>query len=63
MASISFTSFHKPARVEAATTEGYADWQAIRIETSNCTIYLSREEAAQLAADLLDAIDSQKVAA
>lgn len=62
MASISITEFHKSCTVRNGSAEA-APWQAIQVDVGGATICFTREEAAQLAADLLDAIDSQKAAA
>lgn len=62
MASISLTEFHKSFAVRKGSAEA-APWQAIQVDVGGSTICFTRGEAAQLAADLLDAIDSQKVAA
>ena len=59
MASVLICSAELTTAVRQCVTNG-------KIEVAiglNASFYLSREEAAQLAADLLDAIDSQKVAA
>ena len=60
MASIcisTFDTFDKPIRVCCGSA--YAEsWQAIRVEIGDGSISLSREEAAQLAADLLNAAEA-----
>ena len=61
MASISITEFHRACAVRKGSTEA-APWQAVQVDVGGATICFTRDEAAQLAADLLDAIDSQKVA-
>ena len=53
MASIFLSEFDKPIRV-ARSSESAQPWQAIKIYVGGGDISMSREEAAQLAADLLN---------
>ncbi|HXS04846.1 MAG TPA: hypothetical protein VN731_10245 [Rhodanobacter sp.] len=51
MASIFTSTFDKPIRVRRGSADAQP-WQAIRIESGDAAISLSREESVQLEADL-----------
>ena len=56
-----FTStFDMPIRVRRASASAES-WQAIRIEIGDSSVSMSREEAARLAADLLNAAEATPV--
>lgn len=57
MACIFTSAFDKPITVRRASVNAES-WQAIRIESGDAAISLSREEAAQLGADLLNAAEA-----
>jgi len=60
MASIFTSTFDTPIRVRRGSVHAES-WQAIRIESGDAAISLSREEAAQLAAELLSAAEAAQV--
>lgn len=63
MASIFTHTFDQTIEVRRASIEAH-EWQAIQIKlASGGSISLSREEAAQLAADLLNAVEAAPVEA
>jgi hypothetical protein len=60
MASIFLSEFDQPIRVRRSS-ETAQPWQAIKIYVGGGDISLSREEAAQLAVDLLNAAEAVPV--
>ena len=58
MASPSIYSYDQPITVRR-TSESAEAWQAIRVRIGDFSVSLSREEAAQLAADLLNVADAE----
>lgn len=60
MASISTYTYDKPITVRRSSFQCEA-WQAVKVELAAHTIRLSREEAAQLAVDLLNAAEATPV--
>lgn len=59
MASITTHIYDQPAKVRLCYSQEASDaWQAVKVELLDFTLSLSREEAAQLAADILDCISN-----
>ncbi|HUX26639.1 MAG TPA: hypothetical protein VMV87_18720 [Burkholderiales bacterium] len=59
MASISTYTYDKPITVRRGSHQA-EPWQAVKIELAEHSLSLSREEAAQLAVDLLNAAEARK---
>ena len=60
MASISTYTYDKPIKVYKGSAQA-EPWQAVNLSLGNYAISLSREEAAQLAVDLLNAVEAKPV--
>ena len=60
MASISYYTYDKPIKVQQGSAKA-EPWQAVQLSLDNYAITLSREEAAQLAVDLLNAVEAKPV--
>jgi len=60
MASISTYTYDKPITVRRSSAQA-GSWQAVKVCVGDHTLFLSREETAQLAADLLNAVDAEPV--
>ena len=58
MASISTYTYDKPITVRRSS-EGAESWQAVKVRIADHEVSLSREEAAQLAVDLLNTIEAE----
>jgi len=62
MASITSHIYDRPATVRLCySQEAPHAWQAVKVELLDFTLSLSREEAAQLAVDLLNAVEATPV--
>jgi len=60
MASISTYTYDKPITVRRGSAQA-GPWQAVKIELAEHSLSLSCEEAAQLAVDLLNAVEATPV--
>jgi len=58
MASISNYTYNQPIKVRQGSAQA-EPWQAVKIELAEHSLSLSREEAAQLAVDLLNTIEAE----